>query len=514
MTPTTLVPADERRSFWLATAPPVTPYPALATNLVVDVAVIGAGIVGITAATLLAEAGRSVALLEARRVASGVTGHTTAKVTSLHTLIYDLLVRRVGEEGARAYAEANEAALDLIRRLCREREIDCDLAEASAYTFAVEDDDVERVEREVEAALSLGLPAAHVADVPLPFPTRGAVRFDGQAQFHPRRYLLPLVARLAESGAGVFEESRVVSIDCGNRCRVTTTSGHVVSADRVIIATHAPIIDSKLLVARAKVERGYALALESAETVAEGMFISASSPTHSIRSARLEDRNVLIVAGEGHPVGESGTSELAASQRLEDWAQRRLGAGKVLFRWSTQDYYSLDHIPFVGALDKGKRLLTATAFGGWGMTGGTAAAMLLADLTLGVENPSAKLYDPRRLKPATLPRLFAKGAKDATRLVGDRLRASENAGSLGELGSGQARIVKLAGERLAVHRATDGSLQVVSAVCTHLKCLVRWNDAEESWDCPCHGSRFSPSGAVLQGPATRPLPDRRDILPP
>jgi glycine/D-amino acid oxidase-like deaminating enzyme/nitrite reductase/ring-hydroxylating ferredoxin subunit len=499
------------RSFWIATTDSPDGYPALDADLAVDVAVVGAGIVGITTATLLHATGRKVALLEAGRVARGVTGHTTAKVTSLHTLIYDELGRTFGDDAARLYGAANEAGLATIRQLCADHGIECELEETEAYTFAATEQDVESVEREVEAACGAGLPAGYVEETPVPFPTYGAVRFVGQAQFHPRKYLLPLVARLEADGAMVFERSRVVEIEAGRPSRLHTEAGPVVTADHVVVATHAPILDAKLLVARARAERSYALALEAGAEVPQGMSISASSPSHSVRVAPFEGRDVLIVSGEGHVVGEPGPGGARAhSTRLEEWARDQLGAGKVLFRWSTQDYASLDRLPFVGAIDGDARILAATGFGGWGMTTGTMAGMLLRDLVAEVDNPWAELFDPGRLKTAAIPSLVAKGFHDAKRLVGDRLR--DDPGDALELARDDGEVVEIDGERLAVSRSDDGSLLAVSAVCTHLGCIVSWNDAERSWDCPCHGSRFSAAGEVLQGPATHPLADRSDML--
>ncbi|HEX3291345.1 MAG TPA: FAD-dependent oxidoreductase [Gaiella sp.] len=503
---------EAHESLWTATTDS-TSFPALDGDLRVDVAVVGGGIVGITTALLLVAAGKTVALLEGDRVVEGVTGHTTAKVTSLHTMIYAELERRLGKDEARLYGEANEAGLDLIRRLCRDHAIECDLRETSAYTFATADDDVERIEREVAAALSAGLPASFVDEPPVPFSTRGAVRFSGQAQFHPRKYLLGLAEQLEASGGRVFERTRVVDVERGTPCRVRVKAGRAVTAESVIVATHAPILDAKLLLARARSERGYALALEAGDEMPDGMFISASAPSHSVRTASFDGRDVLVVSGEGHHVGEPGEQGARAhSERLERWARDALGARDVLFRWSTQDLYSLDRRPFIGAVDRRSRIFAATAFGGWGMTTGTVAGMLLRDLVLEVESPWAGLYDPGRIEARALPSLVQKGAHDAKRLIGDRLGHDEPAGSVAELAPGSGEVVRIEGERLAVARDDSGTLHAVSAVCTHLGCIVSWNDAEQSWDCPCHGSRFSARGEVLHGPAKAPLADRSELL--
>jgi len=488
-------------SLWVATSTE-TSYPRLESDLTVDVAVVGGGIVGITTAFLLSATGRRVAVLEADALVGGVTGHTTAKVTSLHSLIYADLVDTWGEEQARSYGEANEAGLATIRRLAAERRLDCELDEASAYTYAAEEDERAGVEREAEVAASLGLPAAWHDEPPLPFPTYGAVGFTEQARFHPRRYLLPLAEAVADSHQLVFERTRVVSVEDGAPCEIRTESGQRVFAEYVVLATHAPILNDALLVARATAQRGYAIAVAAGEWIPEDMFISAGTPSRSVRGARMDDRDVLVVSGEGHPVGED--DDPGDSWRvLERWAQEELGATDVLFRWSTQDYYSVDRVPFVGRLKS--HMYTATAFGGWGMTGGTAAALVIADLVEGRESPWQDLFDPRRLKLSSVPGLVRKGAHDAATLVGGRLRQPPASDALDELEPGQAKILRLDGERVAAHRDEGGELHVVSAVCTHLGCVVAWNDAEASWDCPCHGSRFGVDGAVLNGPATAPL---------
>jgi glycine/D-amino acid oxidase-like deaminating enzyme/nitrite reductase/ring-hydroxylating ferredoxin subunit len=495
----------KHESLWVATSP-ATSYPALGSDLEVEVAVVGGGIVGITTAFLLSEAGRQVALLEASELVGGVTGHTTAKVTSLHSLIYADLVDSWGDDHARAYGEANEAGLATIRRLAAERQIECELEEATSYTYAAEQDDRPRAEREAAVASMLGLPASWHEEPPLPFATYGAVAFSRQARFHPRKYLLPLAASLAESDGLVFEHTKVVSVKGGTPCELRTANGQRIAAEHVVLATHAPIVNDALLVARATAQRGYAVAVAAGEWIPDGMFISASSPSRSVRGARMDDREVLVVSGEGHPVGEDGNSR-DSWRVLERWAREELGGTDVLFRWSTQDYYSVDRVPFVGRLKS--HVYTATAFGGWGMTGGTAAALVISDLVNGRESPWASLFDPWRLKISSVPGLVRKGAHDASTLVGGRLRQPPASESLDELGPGAAGIMRLDGERVAAHRDASGQLHVVSATCTHLGCVVAWNDAEASWDCPCHGSRFDIDGTVLNGPATAPLADRR-----
>ena len=458
------------------------------------------------AASFLKDAGKTVAVLEARRVVQGVTGHTTAKVTSLHTLIYDELIRKFGEDKARLYAESNQAAITIIRQLCEEREFDCDFTESSAYTYTVNDDYVAAIQKEVEAARSLGLPAQYRDEIPLPFPVKAAIEFTGQAEFHPRKFLLPIVNAIGGDGSYVFENTRVRSVEEGNPCRVVTASAKTVTAQDVIVATNMPIINKGMFFARAEPSRGYALAMNvPQDRIPNGMFINVGAPTHSVRRAPHKGRTVLILAGEGHHVGEGGTHR-AHWDRLEEWARNDLGATDVVYRWSTQDYYSLDKVPFIGKMTPvSDHLYTATAFSAWGMTTGVVSARLLTDLICDVANPWAEVFDPNRINVKSLPEFVKKGGHDATRLVGDRLKSLREPREPGEVALGGAAVFNVDGKEVAVHRAYDGTLHSVSAVCTHLGCIVSWNDAEHSWDCPCHGSRFAPDGTVLQGPAAEPL---------
>jgi len=503
---------ERHKSFWIDTAEAES-FPSLSQDIEVDVAIVGGGIVGVMAATFLKEAGKSVALLDARRVVAGVTGHTTAKVTSLHTLVYDELIHKFGKDKARLYGESNQWAIQSINNLSRERGIDCEFRETTSYTYTVADDYISKIEKEAEAARSLGLPAEYLDVIPLPFPVKAAVAFSGQAEFHPRRFLLPLVSAIPGDGSYVFEETRVTDISDGDPCSVSANN-HTVTARDVIVATNMPILNRGLFFARAEPSRGYALAMEvPEERVPDGMFINVGAPTHSVRRAPYDGRSVLILAGEGHHVGEGGEHR-KHWDRLEEWGRNDLGATDVLYRWSTQDFYSLDKVPFIGKMDPlTNHLYTATGFSAWGMTNGVVSGRLLADLITEVPNPWAELYDPNRINVKSLPSFAKKGGHDAKRLIGDRLKNGLDPEETAELPAGAGAIFDIAGEKVAVHRDDSGQLHAVSAVCTHLGCIVAWNDAERSWDCPCHGSRFGTDGSVLQAPAPTPL-EKHDLTTP
>ena len=488
-------------SVWIETAPALPERPELEEDARADVAVIGGGIVGITTALLLAESGASVALLEADRLGRGVTGHTTAKVTSQHGLIYSRLRSRFGADGARAYGQANEAALAWMADRIERDGIECDFRRRPAYAYATSAAERRKAESEAEAAEEAGLPAWFTNATPLPFDVEGAVRFDNQAELHVSKYLAGLLGAL---DAPVFERTRAVEVDTDEHC-VVKTPGGTITADRVVIASHFPFLDRSLAFARVHPQRSYAIACRIAGTPPEGMFITAGSPTRSVRGVPLDGDELLLVGGESHRTGTGGDTR-ERYRTLEAFAREHWDVRSVEYRWSAQDNTSLDGVPYVGALTpRNDRVLMATGFAKWGMTGGTAAAMILADRLLGRENEWASLFDPNRLKlRASAVRFVKENAEAGVRFVRDRV-ANPGRGSIDDLAPGEGDIVRHAGEKVAAYRDEDGTVVAVSAVCSHLGCQVNFNAAERSWDCPCHGSRFAPDGSVLQGPAVHRL---------
>ncbi|WP_338898183.1 FAD-dependent oxidoreductase [Streptomyces sp. TG1A-60] len=502
----------EQKSYWIANAPQEGVHPALDGDLAVDVAVIGAGIAGISAAWELARRGRRVALLEADRVAAGVTGHTTAKVTALHTLVYDRLRRTRGAEAAALYARSQTEAVRHAAALVEELGIACDWEDAAAYTYAEDEGRVEELRAEAEAAREAGLPAEFVTETGLPFPVAGAVRVEEQAQFHPRRYLLALVDELVRQGALVHERTRVVRLKEGTPCRLTTEAGYTVTAGDVVVATHYPVFDRALLFTRLSPRRELVLTAPiPADADPHGMYITQEQRTRSVRTAPYQDgRRLLIVTGEHFTPGTGHVDERFGL--LAEWAVERFGQLDFTHRWATQDNDSTDSVPLVGPFHAGSRhTWVATGFGGWGMSGGIMAGRLLADQITGHKAPWSDLYDPRRVLSAVreAPSFLKHQAQVARHFVGDRL-APSSATSVDAIAPGDGAVVRVRGHHCAVHRDEAGSLHAVSARCTHMGCLVGFNRAERTWECPCHGSRFDPDGTIVQGPATKPL-KRRDI---
>ncbi|GAA0221586.1 FAD-dependent oxidoreductase [Saccharothrix mutabilis subsp. mutabilis] len=462
-----------------------------------DVVVIGGGITGVTTALRLKEAGVSVAVVEADRVGGGVSGNNTAKVTALQSTVYSTIADKHGQSAAADYAAASTAGVAEVARLA----VDCDLRRAPAYTFALSPDELSAVDHEALTAARAGLPVDRDRGegMGVPFEVFAAVRLDDQLTLHPVKYVTGLARRVPGDGSAVYEHSRVTRVSEGSPCRVVTETG-TLTADRVVVATHYPFLDRGLYFSRLEPNRSYCVAVKlRSGAPPTGLAISAGSPSWSLSAYQ----DLLIVCGRSHATGDSPGDPYG---ELEAFARRHWDVGSVTHRWSAQDPSAFDKLPMIGSYTPGSsRLYVATGFMKWGLSTGTFAAMILSDLMLGRDNPWAERFSPHRVSLKSLPSLARINGRAAVSFVGDRLRTSDTR-SARDVPVGSARVVGDAG----VYRDESGALHAVSLTCTHLGCRVRFNDAERTWDCPCHGSRFGVDGEVLEGPATKPL-SRREV---
>jgi glycine/D-amino acid oxidase-like deaminating enzyme/nitrite reductase/ring-hydroxylating ferredoxin subunit len=461
--------------------------------------VLGAGMAGLSTAMELQEAGAEVAVLEARAVAGGVSGNTTAKLSSLHGLRYASMRDAHGEATTRAYAQLNQSGLARIRELTEGLGVECDLRAQDNFTYTEEPSKLDELRNEVDAADAAGLPVSLEGSSDLPFEIAGAVRCADQAEFHPVKYLRGLAGALDSRGVAVHEHTRALGVGGG---KVTTETGAAVSADHVVVATHLPFLDRALFFARASVERSYAITVRLRGPLPSGMHLQAESPGRTLRAIPWHGEELLMVGGESHPLGSGDPSR--SFQALERYARGRFEVEAVEHRWDAHDFMPDDGLPYIGRLLPGSdRVLVITGLRKWGLALSAGAGRVLADRIGGRENAAASRFDPWRLpSPRAVPKLIEHNAKSGLHFLADRL-PSRRSGS--ELEPGEGAVIGSGLAKKAVHRDREGALHAVSARCTHLGCIVEWNAPEATWDCPCHGSRFGATGEVLEGPATAPL---------
>lgn len=481
----------------------VAPRPPLAGSLEVDVAVVGAGMTGLTAALLLSREGRRVVVLEADRVGAGTSGGTSAHVTQVLDHRWRDLVSKHGRDGARGVAESTRAALERMAAFVAEERIDCDFARVPGWLYTESESEVSEIEREVEAAREAGVAAERDDRLGLPFPVAAAVRFEGQARFHPTRYLAGLARAAEAAGARLFDGSRARDVQGGSSCRVLTDSGPV-TAGAVVLATHTPA-GFNLVQTAIEPVRSYVLALRlDGRRVPDGLFWDTEEPYHYTRIQPGPRGGWLIVVGADHKTGHERQTE-RAYRGLEAYAGQRWPGARVEHRWSSQFYEPADGLPFIGPSAVAPNVYVATGYSGTGLVLSTLAGMILTDRLLGRRSPWEDVYASRRIKPlAGGPRFLQMNLDVASRFVADRLGAPKLS-DLAEVPAGDARVVEYDGDKVAVYREPSGTLHAVSAVCTHLYCVVDWNAGEKTWDCPCHGARYTPDGEVIEGPATAAL---------
>ncbi|MFP4004448.1 MAG: FAD-dependent oxidoreductase [Alphaproteobacteria bacterium] len=490
-------------SYWNATARTAPEFPQLSGEVNVDVAIVGGGIVGVTAARLMKDRGLSVALVEALRVGRQVTGKSTAKVTVQHNIIYTTLAEKFGEERAHLYAEAQDAGLKLIESLAAQHNIAADLERAPAFTWTGEEEFADRLREEAALARKLRLNYSITTETGLPFPVLAAMRTDDQAQFQPVDFVAGLAATIPGRGCHVFEHSRVTDWDTD---RVQTDAG-TVRARHVLMATNLPLGQTGAYFARTKPKAEPMAAAPVAQDVG-GMYICAEQPKWSVRTHRNGDGKLYAVAvGEEFKPGHT-EDQNTHFDALAGWLNRHFRPESITHRWVNEDYTAMDQAPFVGWSTAGPGgYLVATGFDAWGLTNGAASAIMLTELATGNDHPWLALFRADRVKPVEGGKEFAEAQASAAEHLAKRFLSSRHE-SFDRLAPGQAEVLDIEGENVAAYKDENGVVHAVSAVCTHMGCLVGWNGVDHSWDCPCHGSRFAVNGEVLHGPAVGPLKSR------
>lgn len=502
--------------YWIASTQD-TDYPVPDKDITVDAAIIGGGLAGIMTAYFLKNEGVKVAVIEAGKIVKGTTGHTTAKITSQHSLIYDKIKKSMGDELVKQYADANETAIKTVSDIITRENIDCDFEWKDAYVYTRDEKHIDNIFNESKAAAIAGIKAEYLEQIPLPYRIAAAMRFIGQAQFHPRKFALAVAENIISSGGHIFEGIRAMDIKEGVKCEILTNVGIKIIADNIIIASHYPFYDGKgFYFARMHPVRSYVIGLKIEEASPEGMFIEAEEkPGRSLRSTPYAGGQLILVGGEHHKTGHGESTNIHYSN-LRTFAKDNFTVKEELYRWSAQDYTTLDYIPYVGRLTSNTpNIYVATGFRKWGMTNSIASALIIKDLIIKGQSPWQDVYSPQRGNlTASAANFVAQNADVAYQLISGKL---ENPDDDIDIKNGEGKVVEYKGKRTGAYKDEQGKLYLLDITCTHMGCELHWNDAEKTWDCPCHGSRFKYNGEIVEGPALQQLKhpdDGRNIIEP
>lgn len=477
-----------RKSIWQKSES-IPARPELPGNISTDIAIVGGGMAGILTAHFLEQSGRQCVVLEADRIGSGQTGHTTAKVTSQHGLIYQKLMKCAGKNQAKKYADINQKAIERYKILIEKYQIDCSWEECPACLYTTKN--ARALRDEYYAAKELGLPVELKKDTELPFAVEEALYCYGQACFHPLKFL-----KVISENLQIYEKTKVLQV----KPHLLTTSRGTVEAEKIVFACHYPFINRPgYYFLRMYQERSYVIALKNAQTI-HGMYLGIDSDGLSFRPAG----EMLLLGGGNHRTGENpmgGQYEYLLHQAEKYWPGKCWRKDENVIPWSAQDCMTLDGIPYIGQFGrKTEDWFVATGFGKWGMTSSMAAAVLLTDAIFGRENSCAEVFSPQRLHVAASAKTFlVDGMYSAANLLKQKFVPPKE--TLKQIKPGHARVVEYKGEKTGVYKAEDGQVFAVSVKCPHMGCQLVWNPDEKSWDCPCHGSRFDYRGRLMDGPA-------------
>lgn len=464
----------------------------------VEVCVIGAGIAGLSVAYELCQQGRQVMVIDAGEIGGGQTGRTTAHLSSALDDLFTELERLHGDEGARLAAESHQAAITRIEAIVFAEEIPCAFRRVDGYLFLGPDDEPALLELELQAARRAGLAPELLPRAPLPFDTGPCLKFPRQAELDPMEYLAGLARAIIARGGSIHTNTPAASIE-GKK--ISTPSGFEIVADHVVVATNVPVNDLAVVHTKQSAHRSYVIAAGiPSDSVAPGLYWDTEDPYHYVRTHRFEDRTLLIIGGEDHKTGQEDDPERRWPE-LESWARARFSSmGAVQYRWSGQVIEPIDGMAFIGRNPADSSdVYIVTGDSGHGMTHGVIAGILIADLIARRPNRWETLYDPRR-RTLRAAGEFAKANLNVVAQYADWLKRGD-VERIEDIPPGQGAIMRRGAQLLAVYRDQQGVPSACSAVCTHLKGIVRWNRAEGTWDCPCHGARYSCLGEVVEGPA-------------
>ncbi len=496
-------------SYWYAGVHSAQDYPSLSTDLTTDVVVIGGGITGLTTALSLLKEGKQVVVLEAGTIGSGTTGATSAQLDTVPDQGASELIGKHGLENSRLVTKARMDSILLIETWSKEFQIDCEFERVPGYFYSEDESRFPELRDEFHAMSQLGLGVTLTSDFPMPFPIGGVVRIDNQARFHPLKYLSGLAKAFVSRGGLIFENTRALPPHGGAPLEVKTDGGNVVSCEQVAVCTHSAFLGISMFDLRVAPYQSYVIAVRTERSCPEGIFWDDADPYHYFRRADPGVEDLVLIGGADHKTGQS-SDELGAWSVLEEYAEKRFGVREIVARWSGEYFEPDDGLPYVGKVPMTSSIFMATGFLGTGLTLGTVAGKLMADQIVGHPNLLSGILSTSRVSAmASSSNLFFETANVAWHYVADRFKG-EVVYALSGIERGQGELIIFDGQQIAAYRDEEGELKLLSPACTHAGCHVHWNDAEKTWDCPCHGGRYAPDGTRLYGPPPRDL-QRLDV---
>ena len=486
-------------------------FPKLEKDLETQVCIIGAGIFGISTAYYLTQKGYNVTILERDKIANRVTGHTTAKITSQHGLIYHYLLNQYGREFARKYYLANQKSIQEIEKIITQNQIECDFERQNSCVYTINQSELEKIEEELQALKELDIETSKIEKTPLSFEIVSGIEFKNQAQFNPIKYIDGLVKRITDTKGKIFENTLCYDIKRDGDSYICYTENNTVKAKYVVLASHYPFINFPgVYFAKMYQSSSYVIGIDTKSELFDGMYINIQSPIYSFRTAKDADKKILLLGGGDHKTGEN-TSYQDSYGLLEEKAKQWYQNCEIKYRWSTRDCITLDKIPYIGEFSNTlPNMYVGTGFNKWGMTSSNVAARVITDKIIGEENEYSEVFEATRLNPIVnkdeVKNMVSQTVKS---LVVERIEEPEKVKndeiSLDDLKQETGQIIEWNGEKVGVYKDIEGKIFAVKPVCTHLGCILNWNDADKTWDCPCHGSRFDYTGKNLYNPALKDL---------
>ncbi|MEG0073160.1 MAG: FAD-dependent oxidoreductase [Clostridia bacterium] len=495
-------------SYWIkSTEKKEANYQKLEEDITVDVCIIGGGITGITTAYYLNKEGLDVAVIEQDKLASKASGKTTGKITSQHGCIYKHLLDTFGEELARKYLYANQKALKNIEKIILEEKISCDFKKETAYVYTTEYIQLQTLKDEIEAlkAIDSTFPCNYLEEIPMQKDILGAVSFNNQAQFHPRKYILSLANIISQKGAKIFENTKALSIKKqGEQYCISTKEGKI-KAKNVVVATQYPFKNFPgMYFIKMYQSTSYAILAETSMPLLEGMYISENVQTRSFRTVKDGNKELLLAVGSDHKTGINIDLN-SAYTNLEDEIKTIYQDAKIKYKWNTQDCITLDKVPYIGEFSSIMQgIYVATGYNKWGMSTSNIAAEIITDKILNRVNKYEDIFKATRLNVVKNHTPFSNMVKQSFKsLVTEKMKIKEE--NLQDIKAGDGKVIIKDNKKVGVYKDPKGKIYLVNPVCTHLGCLLVFNNLEKTWDCPCHGSRFTFEGKCIYGPSNKDL---------